>query len=209
MAHIPDGVLSVPVLAGGAVVTAASLAWSLKRLGEDDLPKVAVVTALFFVASLINVAVGPTTVHLLLSGLMGLVLGWSTVPAVFVGLILQAIIFGFGGITTLGVNTMNIALPGVLWALALGPLLRRARSPLQVAVLGSVTAALSVTTTALLVALTLGLSDPAYVATASLVILTYLPLIAGETLIVGFACGFLAKVSPHLLNAAHRNGAHA
>lgn len=175
MAHIPDGVLSVPVLAGGAVVTAASLAWSLKRLGEDELPKVAVVTALFFVASLINVAIGPTTVHLMLAGLMGLVIGWAAVPAVFVGLILQSIIFGFGGITTLGVNTMNIALPGVLWALAMGPLLRRARSPFQAAILGSITAALSVTTTALLVALALALSDPAYVTTAKLVILTNPP----------------------------------
>jgi cobalt/nickel transport system permease protein len=209
MAHIPDGVLSVPVLAGGAVVTAVSLAWSLRRLGEDDLPNVAVIAALFFVASLVNVAIGPTTVHLLLSGLMGLVIGWATVPAVFVGLILQAIFFGFGGITTLGVNTMNIALPGVLWALCLGPLLRRARSPLQAAIVGGGVAGLSVTTTALLVALALALSDPVYMAPAKIVIVTYLPLIAGETLIVGFACGFLARVSPHVLNMAHSDGADA
>ncbi|HEV7286755.1 MAG TPA: energy-coupling factor ABC transporter permease, partial [Kaistia sp.] len=40
MAHIPDGVLSVPVLAGGGIVTAAALAYALKKLDEDSLPRV-------------------------------------------------------------------------------------------------------------------------------------------------------------------------
>jgi cobalt/nickel transport system permease protein len=210
MAHIPDGVLSIPVLVGGGVVTAASLCWSVRQLDENSLPKVAVVAALFFVASLINVAIGPTTVHLLLSGLMGLVIGWATVPAVFIALILQAVFFGFGGITTLGVNTMNIALPGVLWALALAPLMRRAGSPGSVAVLGGIVAALSVASTAVLVAASLALSDPAYLASARLVLVTYVPLIVGETLIVGFCCGFLARVSPDIFWCARRPGeAHA
>lgn len=199
MAHIPDGVLSMPVLVAGGVATAAALGWSLRGLDEDSLPRVAVLAALFFVASLINVAIGPTTVHLLLAGLMGLVIGWGTVPAVFVALILQAVFFGFGGISTLGVNTITIALPGVLWALAAAPLLRRARTPGRVAAIGAAVAMLSVLTTALLVATVLAISDPAYLASAKLVLVTYLPLILAEGLIVGFACGFLARVSPDIL----------
>jgi cobalt/nickel transport system permease protein len=209
MAHIPDGVLSMPVLVGGGAVAASTLAWSLKKMGENDLPKVAVVAALFFVASLINVAVGPTTVHLLLSGLMGLVIGWATVPAVFIALILQAIFFGFGGISTLGINTMNIALPGVFWAMIFAPLVRRsAGSPGRVAVLGAVVAALAALTTALLVAAVLALSDPAYIASAKVVLVTYIPLIAGEALIVGFASGFLARVKPDLFWFARTRDAH-
>ncbi|MGE3830367.1 MAG: cobalt transporter CbiM [Parvibaculaceae bacterium] len=199
MAHIPDGVLSVPVIVGGGVVTVSALGWSLKKIDDNDLPKAAVVAALFFVASLVNIAVGPTTVHLLLSGLMGLVIGWATVPAVFIALVLQAVFFGFGGISTLGVNTMNIALPGVFWAMVFAPLVRRsAESPGRVAVLGAVVAALAVLTTALLVAAVLALSDLAYVASAKVVLVTYIPLIAGEALIVGFASGFLARVKPDL-----------
>jgi cobalt/nickel transport system permease protein len=200
MAHIPDGVLSVPVLAGGGVVTAAALAYALKKLDEDSLPRVAVLAALFFVASLISVAVGPTSVHLLLSGLMGLIIGWAAVPAVFVGLVLQAVFFGFGGVTTLGVNTMNIALPGVLWAMLFAPLLVHA-TPRRAAWVGAVVAALSVATTAILVALVLTLSDSSYTLSARIVLLSYGPLLVGEAVITGFACGFLARVSPDMLGA--------
>jgi cobalt/nickel transport system permease protein len=66
------------------------------------------------VSSLVSVPVGPGSVHLLLNGLMGLLLGWAAVPAILVALILQAVFFGFGGILVLGV-----ALTGVMVALAL------------------------------------------------------------------------------------------
>lgn len=209
MAHIPDGVLSAPVLISGGVVTAAAMGWSLRRLDDDSLPKVAVVAALFFVASLINVAVGPTTVHLLLSGLMGMVIGWAAVPAVFIALVLQAVFFGFGGIGTLGVNTMNIALPGVLWALVLAPVMRRMNSPATLGLIAAAVAALSVFTTAMLVALVLALSDPAYVVTARVVLVTYIPLIIGEAVIVGFACSFLARVKPDIFWFVEKGTQHA
>lgn len=205
MAHIPDGILSIPVLAGGAVVTAVSLGIALKRLDEDSLPRVAVVAALFFVASLINFSIGPTSVHLLLSGLMGLVLGWAAVPAVFVGLVLQAIFFGFGGVTTLGVNTMNIALPGILWAFLFSPVIADA-TPRRAAFVGAAVAALSVASTAVMVALVLTLSDTAYTISARIVLISYGPLLVGEAAITGFACAFLARVSPEMLWARHRRG---
>ncbi len=208
MAHIPDGVLSAPVLVGGGLVTAAALGWSMRQLDEESLPRVAVVAALFFVASLINVPIGPTTIHLLLSGLMGLVIGWATVPAVFIALTLQAVFFGFGGIGTLGINTMNIALPGIVWALAFSPLYRRVSAPLRWAILGASVAALSVLTTAVLVAFVLALSDTAYVATARVVLVTYVPLVIGEAIIVGFACAFLARVKPEVFWLAAKGGIH-
>jgi len=206
MAHIPDGVLSVPVLVGGGIVTAASLAYALKNLDEDSLPRVAVLAALFFVASLISVAIGPTSVHLLLSGLMGLIIAWAAVPAIFVGLVLQAVFFGFGGITTLGVNTMDIALPGVLWAMLFAPMLVNA-TPRRAAMVGAIVAALSVASTAILVALVLTLSDTSYTLSARIVLLSYGPLLVGEAIITGFACGFLARVSPEMLvSRARRRG---
>jgi cobalt/nickel transport system permease protein len=206
MAHIPDGVLSVPVLVGGGVVTAAALAYALKKLDEDSLPRVAVLAALFFVASLIGVAIGPTSVHLLLSGLMGLIIGWAAVPAVFVGLVLQAVFFGFGGVTTLGVNTMNIALPGVLWAMLFAPLLANA-TPRRAAMVGATVAVLSVASTAVMVALALTLSDAGYTLSARIVLLSYGPLLVGEAILTGFACAFLVRVSPDILLArAMRRG---
>lgn len=197
--HIPDGVLSVPVLIAGGVATAASLGLSLRSIDEAALPKVAVVSAMFFVASLINVSIGPTSVHLVLSGLMGLVLGWATIPAVFIGLILQAIFFGFGGLTALGVTTMNIALPGVLWAALFFPIIIRTASPMRKGLLGALVAFLSIATSACMVVTVLAISDSAYLASAPLVLLTYIPLALGEALITGFAVTFLARVKPDVL----------
>ncbi|MFW5724151.1 MAG: CbiM family transporter [Halochromatium sp.] len=125
MAHIPDGVLSAPVLISGALVSTGLLGVALHRLREAELPQAAVLAATFFVSSLISVPLGPSSVHLLLNGLMGLLLGWAAVPAIFVALLLQAIFFGFGGLLVLGVNTMNLALPALLVARLLRPRLQR------------------------------------------------------------------------------------
>lgn len=129
MAHIPDGVLSAPVLVAGALVSTGLLAIALRQLREADLPQAAVLAAAFFVSSLISVPLGPSSVHLLLNGLMGLLLGWAALPAIFVALLLQAVFFGFGGLLVLGVNTMNLALPALAVALLLRPLLQRLLSP--------------------------------------------------------------------------------
>ena len=50
MAHIPDGVASIPVLLAGATVSLGGIALGLRRLTPERLPKVAVLSALFFVA---------------------------------------------------------------------------------------------------------------------------------------------------------------
>lgn len=198
--HIPDGVLSLPVVIGGGVVAAAALVKALPRVDEAALPKVAVVSAMFFVASLINVPIGPTSVHLVLSALMGFVLGWAAVPAVFVGLVLQAVFFGFGGLTTLGVTTCTIALPGLVWASLFRPLLARSNGAGARGAWAGLAAALSIATSGLMVITVLALSDPHYLAAAPFVLATYLPLMAGEALVTGFAVAFLARVRPDALD---------
>ncbi|MEH6629849.1 MAG: cobalt transporter CbiM [Halopseudomonas aestusnigri] len=112
--HIVDGALSNPVLIGGGVLAAAGVAYSLKKLEPEDLPRVGVLSAVFFVVSLIHVPLGFSSVHLILNGLLGIILGWAAFPALAVALLLQAIFFGFGGLTVLGVNAVNIAFPAVM-----------------------------------------------------------------------------------------------
>jgi len=112
--HISDGVLDLPVLVGGAALAAVGTGYGLWRMDYDRVPRVAVLSSAFFVASLIHVPAGPASVHLILNGLSGLILGWACFPALFVALLLQAVFFHFGGITTLGVNVVNMALPGVI-----------------------------------------------------------------------------------------------
>ena len=198
MAHIPDGVLSVPVLVAGWGIAAAGMAVATRRLDETTIPRTAILSAVFFVASLVAVPVGPSSVHLLLAALMGLMIGILTIPAVMMGLLLQAVLFGFGGLTTLGINTVNIALPGVLLGLAFAPLVDRA-APVKAGVLAGIAAALAVALTGGAVALSLALSASDYVPSAKIILVTYLPLMAGEGLITGFAIVFLKRVRPEML----------
>lgn len=134
---------------------------------------VAILWAAFFVASLIHVPIGPSSVHLLLNGLMGLLLGWPAFPAILVGLLLQALLFQFGGLTVLGVNTFNVAAPAVASFYLLRGLL-----PLG-GLVGMVSAfacgAVTVLLTALLTALSLAFSGEAFLTTAKLVVPVHIP----------------------------------
>ena len=199
MAHIPDGLLSLPVLIGGGAIAAAGVAAGVRSIDDRAIPRIAILSAVFFSASLLSVPVGPSSVHVLLSTLMGLMLGFGIFPAVLVALVLQAVMFGFGGLATLGVNTVNIALPGLLVALVLGGMIRAASTPAKAGLLGALGAAVAVFGTGGLVALSLWLSSSDYVPAAKIVLVTYLPLSIGEALICGTVIGFLKKTDPTLL----------
>lgn len=117
--HIYEGILSCSahgqeLLAAGALVAAAGTAVGLRKLDPQRLPQAGLLSATFFVASLVQVPIGPSSVHLILSGLLGLVLGWAAFPAVLIALTLQAAFFSIGGPTTLGLNTVIMALPAVV-----------------------------------------------------------------------------------------------
>ncbi|MGE0651940.1 MAG: cobalt transporter CbiM, partial [Alphaproteobacteria bacterium] len=183
IAHIPDGVLSLPVLAAGSTASVVALGVAVARLRSHDIPRTAVLAAVFFVASLMTLPVGPTTVHPLLNGLMGLVLGWAAIPAIVVSLFLQMIFFGFGGLTAFGVNVFNIAVPALVVALTLRPWLVRVDGPRRAGLIGALSGAGGVLLTGALVSASLALSSPAYLDAAKVAIITYLPLAAGEAAI--------------------------
>ena len=74
--HIPDGILPMTVSAAGFVVTGAATWYSLRKINQQEdpqasIPKAALLTSAFFVASWIHVPIPPTSVHLVLNGLAG------------------------------------------------------------------------------------------------------------------------------------------
>ena len=69
--HISEGILSLPVLAAGAGLAVAGTGLGLKSMSDRDMVKVAVVSSALFVATLIKVPLGPSSVHLILNGLFG------------------------------------------------------------------------------------------------------------------------------------------
>ncbi len=197
--HLADGVLSPAVLGGGTLLAMGGVALGLRRIGQADIPKVAVLAAAFFVASLIHVPVGPGQVHLVLNGLAGLLLGWAVFPALLVALLLQAMLFGFGGITVLGVNTLNMALPGVA-CYYLFILLQGRRPGLRLTPLaGFLAGAGGIGLGGLMLAGSLFLSDPRYAGAAGLILAAHLPLMLIEGVLTGAALVFLGKVCPAIL----------
>jgi ABC-type Co2+ transport system permease subunit len=111
--HISDGVLTLPWHAGGFALAAVLLWLGTRRLRDEEIPRIAILTAAFFVSSMIHIRVPPTSIHLLLSGLVGVVLGPRAALAVFVGLLLQVVLMQHGGYYTLGVNTCVMTLPAL------------------------------------------------------------------------------------------------
>jgi cobalt/nickel transport system permease protein len=111
--HISDGILTAPWLIGGFALAGALYligCWGLGEKDLDELPKIALLTAAFFVITSIHLKVGPTSVHLLATGLLGVLLGRRACLAILVALLLQAV-FGHGGFTTLGINSVILAVP--------------------------------------------------------------------------------------------------
>ncbi|WP_420408161.1 cobalt transporter CbiM [Hoeflea sp.] len=195
--HIVDGALSNPVVIGGAVLAVGGIAMGLRRLPMEKIPAAGVLSATFFVASLVHVPIGPSSVHLIMNGLAGLVLGWAAFPALFVGLLLQAVFFGFGGITVLGVNTVNIALPAVIvyFICSRGV---RSPSPVTAAVWGGIGGGLAIVLTTGVVALSLALSGDEFLPAAQLVFFAHIPVMIIEALLSAAAVYLARKVKPEL-----------
>src|SRR5205814_4022345 len=107
------GYAAAAALVGAAVLALLRRA-SADRPLEDEIPRAALFAAVFFVASLIHIRVGPTSVHLLLNGLVGLTLGWWACLVIPAGLVLQAALLGHGDVSTLGVNTCVLLVPALL-----------------------------------------------------------------------------------------------
>ena len=209
--HIPDGILPAAAIAGGYVVTGALTWYSVRKVNQlenpqAEIPKVALLTAAFFVGSIIHIPVPPTSVHLLLSGLMGALLGWFAVPAIVIGLVLQAIMFGHGGITTIGVNALVFGIPALLAHFLFQMIKGDGSSRWRLISAGSLAGGIGVGVTVLIFfGLLIGfmpadLIDPAAERRAiTTLVLAHLPLLLVEGAMTGMLIGYLAKVKPELI----------
>ncbi len=202
--HISEGLLAAStqgmlVMGIGAAVAAGGTAVGLKKLDYEQMPRAAMLSAAFFVASLIHVPLGFTSVHLVLNGLVGLVLGWVAFPVLLVALLLQAVFFGFGGPMTLGINTTAMALPAVIcYWLFRGAV--RGQNDGVAAVAGAAAGALAILLSAAIVGVSLWAAGEQFRAIAKLVLLAHLPVAAIEGLVTASVIVFVRKVRPELLD---------
>lgn len=201
MVHISDGVLSLEVLAAGFALSGALLLLTLRGLKAEEVPRISLITAALFVASLVHFPVGPTSVHLVMNGLAGIVLGKRAFASVLVALTLQAIFFQHGGISVVGVNSLNMGVPALLaWIVFEGR--RGIPSPKREIVFGAAAGALAVLGAVLLLSAELLLLGEGFGEIAVLVLVAHIPIVLIEAAVLGTMAGYLARVKPEMLTPA-------
>jgi cobalt/nickel transport system permease protein len=202
--HLADGVLAWPWLAGGGVAALALLAAARGPVPDDEIPRIGLLSGAMFVASQLHLPVGVGSVHLLLNAIAGILLGRFVGIALLVALAFQALLFGHGGLTTLGVNVAVMGLPALLaatlLALARGAIRRSPSRSFAVGVgIGFATSALTVAINGIII--WFGLENGGR-ESAIAVMLLHLPVIAVETVGTGVIVAYLAKVKPEWLKLA-------
>lgn len=196
--HISEGFLTPQVLAAGWAAAGLGVAVGLKKMEPERMVRVAMMSSAFFLASLVNVRIGPASTHLALIAPLGLILGWASFPAVMVALLLQALLFQFGGLAVLGVNTLDMALPALAVHLCFARAVRSGSS--LVSGLAAFAAGCSgILMGAALLSLFLALSDPGMTGAAKVAFAAQLPLALIEGVVTLFFAAFLRRVAPDLL----------
>ncbi|MBC6418634.1 MAG: cobalt transporter CbiM [Prochloron sp. SP5CPC1] len=117
--HIADGFLPPNICIAGYAITGGMTWYSLRQINKQNNPrehmtKASLLAAAFFVISSIHIPLPPSSIHLVLNGLMGVLLGYYAFFAILIGLFLQAVMWNHGGLTTLGVNGALLGIPALL-----------------------------------------------------------------------------------------------
>ncbi|MGZ4903729.1 MAG: energy-coupling factor ABC transporter permease [Halobacteriota archaeon] len=220
--HIADGIMAPPIWVLGYIIAIPVLAYAIRRtrddLGEAQIPLLGVLAAGIFVAQMLSFPIGGgTTGHLIGAALAAILLGpYAMILIITVVLIIQALLFGDGGVTALGLNILNMAIVGggvayvIYYALnRSGPNRRKTRW------YGStfVAAWAAVVAGALACAAELGASaalNPEYGIPLRIAVptmgVTHVLIGIGEGVVTVLVVAFIAAVRPEMISARWRTG---
>jgi cobalamin biosynthesis protein CbiM len=222
--HIPDGYLS-PATCATLYTGSAPFWWvALRRmqrgLNTQMVPLLSVFAAFSFIIMMFNLPLpGGTTGHAVGVGIAAIVLGpWASILAISIALVIQALLFGDGGITAIGANCFNMAILGSLSAYGIYRLLAGSasiESPRRV-MAGAIAGYVAINLSALAAAVELGIQPLLYRDASGAALYAPYPLqiaipammaghltVAGlaEMLVSGGVVGYLQRMEPNLLRA--------
>ena len=203
MVHISDGVLAPWLWGSGWLVTIPILVYALYKMKIEDVPKLSIITAAVFVASLIRLPVVITSVHFVMNGFAGVTLGLLAYPCIVVALTMQALLFQHGGVTTIGINAVNMGVPALISYLVFrsGMNLKIKRKEI---LFGAIAGGIAVMLAVLFLASELLATGDEFSEVMKLVVLAHIPLIGVEAIFTGVIAGFFAAVKPEMLSSWHR-----
>lgn len=199
MVHIADGILAPEVWIAGFVLTGIILACTLYKTEAEEIPKLSLVTSAVFVASLIHIPLGPTSVHLILAGLAGVLLAQKAYPSVFIALLLQAFLFQHGGITTIGINTLNMGLAALASYGLFAVCVNHTRFKHRLVIFGALAGGVAIILAVVFTSIALLIGGEEFYGIVTLLAVAHIPVIVIEAIIVGSVVGFLRKVKPEML----------
>ena len=113
--HVPDGFFNAATSVGAGVVTAGTLAASLKKAARDLsdrlAPMAGLVAAFIFALQMLNFPVASgTSGHLLGGALAAVLVGpWVGSLCIAIVLLVQSLLFADGGLSAYGLNVLLIA----------------------------------------------------------------------------------------------------
>ncbi len=211
--HIGDGVMAPPIWVLGYVLAIPLLAYATRKtrdtLGNTQVPILGVLAAGIFVAQMLNFPIGGgTTGHLIGAALAAILLGpYAAVVILTIVLIVQAFLFGDGGVTALGLNILNMAMISSFVAYAIyvtGKAITPGKTGTYAAIFIASWAA--VVTSAIACGLELGVSAallpefgiPLYIAVPAMGI-THMVIGIGEGVVTVLVVAYIAAVRPDII----------
>lgn len=206
--HIPDGVLPVPIWAGGlaGAVLVLFLTGRASRSGGPSPGFAAALGALMLAAMVVELPLGPLEYHLTLIGPLGVLLGpVHAFPVVFVVNLILAFL-GHGGMTVVGLNALVLGAGAALARPAYRMFARRFSPPASFAAATALTQTVSgaLWLVVVVVALRTGVAEStALGARAGILSALAFPMwllgIVTESVVAWGTGRFLARVRPDLL----------
>ena len=204
--HLADGQLVMPAILGAWVVCFLMMVITCSGMTEEEAPGIALFAGFFFLGSLLSVPVpaGPRT-HLLLTGLVGVVLGVRAFPAILVGCAMQALLFAHGGPMSVAVNSLVMGLPAVTVGIVFRRLLAPGMSAGVVRAIGFGAGLSAIALTILLHASVLLLwGQGAWSLSVAVIVAIHLPLMAIEGVVSAAVVGLVWRARPAMLGLTMR-----
>ncbi len=113
--HIPDGYLGPPTYIAAYAACAPLWAVAARKVRESldarRIPLLAISAAFSFLVMMFNIPLpGGSTGHAVGGVLIAIAVGpWGAMLSISIALVIQALLFGDGGVTAIGANCLNIA----------------------------------------------------------------------------------------------------
>ena len=198
--HISEGILSSGMLLTGWAGSVAGISYGLRKTDPDKIIKTALISSAFFLASLVNVRIGPSSTHLTLLAPIGLILGSAVFPAVFTALLLQAVLFHFGGIVVLGANTFIMGTASLSVYILFGQIIRNSERRLRLMTASFIAGISAVMIGASLTGIFLMMTDVNFSGAVKVLLIAHLPVALIEGAVTSFLVVWLKKSVPEILS---------